>query len=74
MREFLYIDNRTRAPIKVFAKKRPSIKSMPRSGTWVVNEWNPHCCGGKWQIPCFPEILWERLNSMIFVGEIKERG
>lgn len=54
--------------IRIKAKRKPSLITMPKSGTWVVNEWN----GERWTMPCFPEIIWETLNKLNYIGYLKE--
>ena len=54
--------------IRIKAKRKPSFETMPRSGTWVVNE----LINGEWVMPCFPEIVWETLNKLKFIGCLKE--
>lgn len=66
-KSYLYISPKTQAPLLIRAKQRPSPKRMPRSGTWVVREW----CGDRWCIPCFPEIVWEKIKTLIFIGRVK---
>lgn len=67
-RKFIYIVPKTQKLILIKAKFRPSIKNVPCSGTWVVWEWYKD----DWGLPCFPEIIWERLKRMIFIGELKD--
>ena len=52
--------------IRIKAKRRPSKYTIPKSSTWVVNEF----CGRKWQMPCYPEITWGRLKELKFIGKI----
>lgn len=54
--------------IRIYAKQKPSLTTTPRSGTWVVNEWN----GERWVMPCFPEITWGILNKLKFIGRLQE--
>jgi hypothetical protein len=54
--------------IRIKTKQKPSLITMPRSGTWIVNEWN----GEEWVMPCFPEIVLETLNKFKFIGCLKE--
>lgn len=80
MRKFLYIDKSDRnCPLLVSAKRKPSIHTIPRSGTWIIREWHERqenrpdgrIYEGGWDIPCFPEITWGRLKELQFIGEIK---
>ena len=57
-KKYLYIGPKTNVLIIIFAKRRPSPFTMPKSGTWVVREWHD----GEWQMPCFPEIIWEKIK------------
>ena len=69
-KKYLYVDSQdNNTPVIVLAKKKPSLKNIPRSGTWVVNEFVNRIEG--WVMPCFPEITWSRLKELKFVGEIK---
>jgi len=70
MKKFLYTEPKTDAPIIVFAKYKPSQRTMPwPSGTWIVKEWD----GKKWQTPCFPEIIWPMLKTLNYVGRIVQK-
>lgn len=51
--------------IRIRGKRKPSIKSMPTRGTWVVQE----IYEDKWQMPCFPEITWGTLSKLYFNGK-----
>jgi len=64
-RRFLYLTKKGFL-LCVFSKKRPNIDNIPKSGTWVVNEY----IKGEWQMPCFPEIVWETLKQFKYVGEL----
>ena len=69
MRKFIYLTKDTHVPIMIQWKVKPSVKSQPKSGTWVVKEY----CNSCWNIPCFPEITIERINKLLtFVGEYKD--
>ncbi len=68
MRQFLYLEQKTHAPVIVFAKKKPSEKTIPRNGAWVLTEWT----GKKWSLPCFAQITWGTLKKQLtFIGEVK---
>lgn len=56
--------------IRIRAKKRPSIKTIPKSGTWVVNE----LINDEWRMPCFPEITWNFLNKLIYLYSTKKQN
>jgi hypothetical protein len=54
--------------IRIKTKRKPSLESTTKSGTWVVNE----LINGEWLMPCFPEIVWETLRKLKFIGYLKE--
>lgn len=65
---FLYVDKKSDGLLRIHARKRPSRDTQPRSGTWVVGEFN----NGEWGMPCFPEILIETIEKqLIYLGELK---
>ena len=69
MRKFIYLTKDTHTPIMIYGKVKPSIKSQPKSGTWILQEY----CNSSWNYPCFPEITIERINKLLtFVGEYKD--
>ena len=49
---------------RIRAKHRPSIKNVPRSGTFRIQCY----AEDKWQMPCFPEITWGAINKSDFLG------
>lgn len=83
MSMFLYLEPKTFAPLMIKAKVRPSEKTIPERGTWVVQEWTKcYSCDydkegtyirkcANWNIPCFPEITWGTLKKLIFIGKVK---
>ena len=63
---FFYSLRETTIPcIRITSKKKPSAKTIPLRGTWVVREFD----GIIWVMPCFPEITWGRLSRMHYVGK-----
>lgn len=52
--------------IRIKSKRKPSVFTQPRCGTWVVSEYNFE--EGGWVMPCFPEITVEKINEMQFLG------
>jgi len=66
MKKYLYLESGIH-PIMIFAKHKPSIKNVPRSGTWVVKEY----INREWLMPCFPEIILETVKSLQYIGEVK---
>ena len=67
MNEYYYIDKETRCPLMIYAKKKPSLRTEPKSGAWVIREYHDG-----WHIPCFPEITWYVINKkLLYVGVIK---
>lgn len=65
-RWYFYLERRARAPVMVRATRRPSDKTVPRSGTWVLYEWD----GKQWALAAFPEITWPILKTLVFVGPV----
>ena len=61
---YYYLTSKDRI-IRVWAKQKPSIHRTPKSGTWIVQEWE----GEHWEMPCFPEITLEKLKQMIYLGK-----
>ena len=68
MNKYFYLTKNKNIPIYVTAKRKPSIYTMPKSGTWVVREWYD----GGWHMPCFPEITWGMLKNFQYIGKINE--
>jgi hypothetical protein len=66
MNKYLYLENGIH-PIIIFAKHKPSIKNMPITGTWIVDEY----IGRRWVMPCFPEITWETIKTLQYIGQVK---
>jgi hypothetical protein len=64
-KSFLYQSSKKEL-LLVYAKEKPSIETMPKSGTWVVREYHY----GGWIMPCFPEIVWETLRKFKYIGEL----
>lgn len=53
--------------IRIRAAKKPSVKNIPKRGTWIVNEYN----GIEWRLPCFPEITWGTIKTLQYIGSLK---
>jgi hypothetical protein len=78
--KYIYLVPGTLTPLMITAKSRPSEKSIPKCGSWIVREWYRNNNGiaettkeeSKWDIPCFPEITWGMVKTLIFVGKVKE--
>ena len=68
--KYIYLEPKDNVPIMVYAKKKPSLKNIPRSGAWVVREYINKIEG--WCMPCFPEITWCYLKTFTFIGKVKE--
>lgn len=68
MKWFFYLTNENpenpNTLIKIKASRRPSDATKPRSGTWVVREFD----GKNWLMPCFPEIIWATLKRFTYLG------
>jgi hypothetical protein len=54
--------------IRVKEKRRPSEKTIPINGTWVLREY----AGGTWTMPCFPEVTFGMLKSLNYLGCVEE--
>lgn len=68
-KHFLYIFEE-KTLVRISARKKPSIESLPRSGTWVLYEWKE----GKFQMPCFPEVTWPVIDKkMVYIGQLKNK-
>lgn len=52
--------------LRVLSGRRPSENTRPKRGTWVVQEF----INNKWEMPCFPEILWKTLKEMEYLGSV----
>lgn len=75
--KYIYLEPKAKAPIMVYAKKKPSFKNIPRSGAWVVREWHTPSLTvdgfeGGWVMLCFPEITWHYLKTFTFIGKVKD--
>jgi len=57
--------------IRIKKKQKPSAKTCPRSGTWVIEEYSNNSLNSKWGMPCFPEITWNRLSQLTYIGKTK---
>lgn len=64
MKNYHYLTNKKGMLIRIRAKRRPSVYTMPKSCTWVVYEY----IKGEWVMPCFPEIVWETLKKFEYLG------
>ena len=66
---FVFCDYRISQSIRIKSKRKPSAKTIPRSGTWVLQVYNINRKTGecKWVMPCIPEITWGRLSHMKFI-------
>ncbi len=64
MKHFYYATADNRGIIRVRAVHKPCAGTVPRSGTWVVNELN----SGQWLVPCAPEISLAKLGTLKYLG------
>lgn len=64
MRHFHYLDSNGMA-LRITALRRPSEKTKPKRGTWVVFEADKD---GDWTLPVFPEITWGELKRLEYLG------
>ncbi len=67
--------------IRIRSKRKPAATTIPRRGTWVLQEFDlmakPEISlspgsinyAGKWVMPGFPEITWGRLSRLKFLGK-----
>lgn len=53
--------------VRIKATRKPSIKSIPKSGTWIIFE---HGDKG-WHIGCFPEATWGTVKDFEYLGQRK---
>ena len=67
MKRYLYLEPKIEAPIIILAKRKPSLSTVPKSGTWLVKEWYR----SQWVMPCSPEITWYTLQTLKFIGQVK---
>jgi len=65
---YYYLDE-TEGIIRIKSNRRPSVNTQRPSGTWIVNEYD----GEDWIMPCFPEITWNRLSELKYIGKINEK-
>jgi len=56
--------------IRIQSTRKPTEKTIPKRGTWVVYEFHRDY-KGKWCMAPFPEITWPRLKQMKYIGGIK---
>lgn len=66
MKHYYFLDTDGHV-IRIQANRRPSEKSIPKRGTWVVYEYHPDY-KGCWCMAPFPEITWPRLKQMTYIG------
>ena len=67
MKYFLYSVNGG-GIVGIRSNKRPSLETQPKSGTWVLYEWENE----KFQMPSFPEVTWPVIrDKMTYIGELK---
>jgi hypothetical protein len=64
-----YASTNGAAVIRVRTRRTPSEKSRPRSGTWVVRVLMDN---GKWEMPPCPEVTWNTLRRMIYLGRTSQ--
>lgn len=63
MRYYYFLDDKNFIRIK--AKKKPSQKTAPRNGCWVLREWSN---GFGFILPLIAQITWGRLSRMKYIG------
>lgn len=55
--------------LRIKGKRRPSLASKPKRGTWVVSELQNRDGSFGYAMPSFPEITWGRLRELIYIGK-----
>jgi len=67
MKESWYVYRSGQTRIRIRSKRKPGANTIPKRGTWIVQEQNPKN-PLQWEGPCFPEITWGMLKKMVFLG------
>lgn len=67
MRAHHYLDPIDGSVIRVKANRRPSTKTRPRDGTWIVREFHK----GIWTTPSFPEVTLAVLSKLNYLGSVQ---
>jgi len=67
-RYFHYLDPINGGVIRICSKKKPSEHTAPKGGTWIVTEF----VEDNFEMPCFPQILWSTLKTMIYLGCVEK--
>lgn len=63
MRFYFYLNGKNF--IRVMAENKPSVKTQPRSGTWIIREF---ISGKGFALPTFPEIVFNTLKKFEYLG------
>lgn len=67
MRYFHYLDQKTGTLLRIKAARRPSRTTIPRPGTWRVQEF----VESSWLMPSFPEITFSTIEKCLtFLGSV----
>jgi len=53
--------------VRICGTRRPSIRAVPKSGTWVLFEYHEK----RWVIGSFPEITLRQVEKLTFIGKVK---
>lgn len=65
---YLSINGSITRVVRIKSKRRPSVKSIPKSGTWhPVQE----LVAGSWQMASYPEITWGAVKKLTYLGKPK---
>lgn len=68
--KFYYFLDTDHSIIRIKYKRKPSEKSIPRSGAWIVYEYHPEY-KDRWCMAPFPEITWGILKRMQYIGSLE---
>jgi hypothetical protein len=66
LKNYHYIFVDTGVILRITEKRKPSLNTKPRSGTWIVKVFEKDSNG--FVMPCFPEITWGVLKNATFLG------
>ena len=70
LKSYLYKEYDTGNQIRIRANRKPGPNTIPKRGTWVVQEYE----NGKWVMPSFPEITWGSLRKLFYAGVMDSNG
>lgn len=67
MKAYHYFMPESKSLLRIQHNRRPSLSTIPRSGTWLISEFNTEL--NRWEMGCFPEITWGTLKNLMYCGE-----